>query len=106
RQDLAAIHNNLAVTRRGATDAEALREYAVARDMYAKLAAEFPGSPQYRFHLSNTHFNSASVLEKLGRIPEAETEHRKALALRKALAADHPLVRDYAVAMGKSACYL
>jgi serine/threonine protein kinase/tetratricopeptide (TPR) repeat protein len=75
--------------------AAALRDYATARDIHAKLAADFPDVPDYRRHLAECHNNLGHLLRDLGRRAEAEAAYRQALAIQERLAADFPAVPEY-----------
>jgi serine/threonine protein kinase len=80
----------------------ALREYTSARDIVAKLAADFPAVPLYRRDLAYTHDRLGDVLWRLVRRPEAEAEFRAALAIEERLVADFPAVPEYRSGLASS----
>jgi eukaryotic-like serine/threonine-protein kinase len=75
--------------------------FRLARDGFAKLAADFPDTPEHRHRLASSHHNLGIVFRDLGRRPEAEEQYRKAQAIYQKLAAEFPAVaghrRDLAV---------
>jgi tetratricopeptide (TPR) repeat protein len=66
-----------------------------ARDEYARLAAEFPALPEYRFELAGSHNDLGLLLKTLGKRGEAEAQYRAALALQEKLAAEFPALPKY-----------
>jgi len=83
---------------------EAVAAVRLARDGYAKLAADFPAVPQYRQKLAHSRNSLGVLLNDLGKRPEAEEQYRKALAIREKLAADFPAVPGYQVELGGRSC--
>jgi tetratricopeptide (TPR) repeat protein len=67
----------------------------LARDVYAKVAADFPAVPLYRQRLATCHNNLGILLVDLGKRQEGEEQYRQALALRENLAADFPAQPAY-----------
>jgi tetratricopeptide (TPR) repeat protein len=78
----------------GDTEA-ALATYAQMQAIFARLATDFPTVPSYRHQLAASHNNLGGRLKELGKLPEAEVECRRALALRKQLVTDSPTVPGY-----------
>src|SRR5207253_1512043 len=78
--------------------AAARRDVATARDILAKLAADFPTVPDYRHHLALSHFGQGFLLEW----PEATAAIRQALAIEEILVADFPAVPEYRAILAKS----
>jgi serine/threonine-protein kinase len=96
RQGVAGAHLRVGkIRRRLGQHAEAEAAYARARELYARLAADFPAVPQHRRDLAGTHNNLGVLLQTTGRPKEAEAAHLDALAIRKGLAADFPAVPQY-----------
>jgi serine/threonine-protein kinase len=73
---------------------EAEAAYARARELYARLAADFPAEPLYRREVARTHNNLGNLLKATGRPREAEAAYREARDLYKALAKDFLAVPD------------
>jgi serine/threonine protein kinase len=82
--------------------AEAAGAYRLARDEYAKLAADFPAVRGYRRKLANSHNNLGVLLIDMGKQPEAEAQYRQALAIREKLAADFPVWPRYRQELARS----
>jgi serine/threonine protein kinase len=59
--------------------AAALQDYERARDIFARLSAEFPDVHEYRSHLAESHRRLANQLAELGQLTEAEAEFRTAI---------------------------
>jgi serine/threonine-protein kinase len=102
RQDLARTHNNLGALytdlgrRTGPDSAESSHRAAVK--IFQKLAADFPNMPEYRQDLGESYNGLGILLADLGRETgpdSAESSHRAALAIRKALANEFPDVPEY-----------
>jgi eukaryotic-like serine/threonine-protein kinase len=74
---------------------EAAAAFGLARDRFAKLAAEFPAVPAYRQELAVSHHHLGALLKELGKWPQAEEQVRKALGIKEKLAADFPAVPAY-----------
>jgi serine/threonine protein kinase len=74
---------------------EAATAFRQALDGNEKLAADFPGEPEYRHELADCHHNLGTELHRLGKVPEAEQHYRQALALQEKLATDFPTVPEY-----------
>jgi serine/threonine protein kinase/gas vesicle protein len=81
---------------------ESAAAFALARDGYAKLAADFPAVPRYRQELALSHDELGLMLTNLEKRPEAEQEYRQALALLEKLAAEFPAVPQYRQHLAKS----
>jgi eukaryotic-like serine/threonine-protein kinase len=75
--------------------AEAEAANRLACNGYAKLAADFPAKPEYRFELAGSHLNLGVVLSDLEKRPEAEAQYRNALVICEKLAADFPAMPEY-----------
>jgi serine/threonine protein kinase/Flp pilus assembly protein TadD len=75
--------------------AEAAAAFRLARDGYAKLAADFPAVPEYRQELAGSHYELGMLPAGLGKQAEAEQQYREALALYETLAADFPAAPKY-----------
>jgi serine/threonine protein kinase/Tfp pilus assembly protein PilF len=86
--------------------AEAAAAFRLARDGYAKLAADFPAVPDYRQHLALSHNNLGNLFTGLGKRPKAQEQYRQALAIQAKLAADFPAVPRYQIDLGGSYCHL
>jgi serine/threonine-protein kinase len=96
RQGVAGAHLRVGKIRsRLGQHAEAEAAYVRARELYARLAAEFPAEPQYRQELATTYTNLGILLYDTGRHQEAERSYGDALELQKVLAADYPAVPLY-----------
>jgi tetratricopeptide (TPR) repeat protein len=67
---------------------EAEAALAHSRDAYARLAADFPGNPDYAHELAQSHTDRGILFESTGRPGEAEAEHGAALAVYHHLAPD------------------
>jgi serine/threonine-protein kinase len=74
---------------------EAEAAYRRARELFARLAADFPGLPQYRREAARSANNLGNLLSDIGRPAEAEAAYREALDLQKQLAAEFPAVPEY-----------
>jgi tetratricopeptide (TPR) repeat protein len=72
-----------------------LATYEQMRAAFARLAADFPTVPDYRYELARSHISRGTLLQDLGKRPEAEAEFRQALALHEQLARDFPAVPEY-----------
>jgi serine/threonine protein kinase len=66
-----------------------------ARDLYVKLATEFPTVPAYRFSLARGHNGLGVLLYDLGKWDLAEIEHRAGLDIHQKLVAEFPAVAAY-----------
>jgi serine/threonine protein kinase/predicted RNA polymerase sigma factor len=75
--------------------AAALATYEQMRAAFARLAADFPTVPDYRYELARSHNSRGVLLAAVGKRPEAEAEFRQALALQAQLARDFPAVPEY-----------
>jgi serine/threonine-protein kinase len=96
RQGVAGAHLRVGKIRyRLGQHQEAEAAYARARELYARLAAEFPADPQYRQELAHSHIYLGILLVETGRPKDAETSYRDALDLQKQLAQDFPGVPQY-----------
>jgi serine/threonine protein kinase/tetratricopeptide (TPR) repeat protein len=73
----------------------AIRDYASARDIYARLAADFPAAPDYRHDLAKCYLGLGGLLKEVGKLAEAEAAWRRASAIQEKLVADFPTVPDY-----------
>ena len=82
--------------------AESVAAFRMARDGYAKLAADFPAVPKYRQDLAGSHTNLGILLADLGKWPEAEKQYREALAIQEQLAAEFPAVPEYRQDLARS----
>ena len=105
RAGLAKSHNSLGVVLAGTgRPAEAEAEYRLSIDSRRKLAAEFPGVPEYPYDLAGTRQNLGNLLLAAGRVPDAEREFRGALATTEKLVADFPGPPRYRVSLGGGYC--
>jgi serine/threonine protein kinase/tetratricopeptide (TPR) repeat protein len=76
--------------------AQAVVAMQMALDGFVTLAADFPAVPEYRQELSLSHHRLGFLLTDLEKLPEAEEQYRKALAIQEKLAADFPTEQAYA----------
>jgi hypothetical protein len=53
-------------------------EYETARDLLKTLAEQYPGVPEYRHNLANTHLDLGVGLGDLGQWEAARSEYKKA----------------------------
>jgi eukaryotic-like serine/threonine-protein kinase len=84
-------YHRLALVRDAIGEKEsALRDYEQMRDIFAKLAADFPGEPKYREALAGSHDNLGIILNDLAQRTASETAHRTALKILEQLAVDFP----------------
>ena len=105
RAGLAKAHNSLGVVLSGTgRPAEAEAEYRLSIDARRKLAAEFPGVPDYAYDFAGSRQNLGNLLLASGRVPDAEREFRGALATTEKLVADFPATPRYRVSLGGSYC--
>jgi serine/threonine-protein kinase len=96
RQGVADAHLRVGKIRaRLGQHAEAEAAYVRARELYARLAAEFPAEPQYRQQLASSHNSLGNLLRDMGRPKEEEAAYRDALVLKKQLVQDFPGVPLY-----------
>jgi len=96
RNQLAGIHNNLAIVLKSSGRLqEAEQAFRDALVLLKQLAAEFPAVLSYRRHLASTQQNLGSLLWTMDRAQEAELPLREALALDKQLMVEFPDVPDY-----------
>jgi hypothetical protein len=94
RQGVAGAHLRVGrIREKLGQHAEAEAAFRRAAELYARLAAEFPATPQYREGLAMSH--NSLLLSDTGRAKEAEAAYTDARDLQKALAADFPQVPDY-----------
>jgi serine/threonine-protein kinase len=75
--------------------AEAEAAYVRARELYARLGADFPAVPQYRQDLARSYETLGNLLKDTGRPKEAEASYRDALDIQKQLVQDFPGVPQY-----------
>jgi serine/threonine-protein kinase len=94
RTAAAALRVGKIEERLGRTE-QAVVAFQMARDGYAKLAADAPAVPEYRQELANSHHYLGNVLRDLGKRAPAEEQYRQALAIRQKLAAEFPAVPAY-----------
>jgi serine/threonine protein kinase/tetratricopeptide (TPR) repeat protein len=96
RFDQAEAYCKLAKVRRWMGENEtAIREYTTARDLFAKLAADFPTVADYRDGWARSLTGLGYALQSLGKRPEAEVAYRRSINLHEQLAADFPNAPDY-----------
>ncbi len=69
---------------------EAEAAYARSRELYARLAEEFPDRTEFRQELAKNHNNLANLLADSDRLTEAEADYRHASEIQHQLAVDHP----------------
>ena len=67
----------------------ALTDYESMQAIFAKLVAEFPDVPTYRFDLAKTYQNRGNLLVALGRVDEAESAFREGLRIKEHLAKEY-----------------
>jgi serine/threonine protein kinase/Flp pilus assembly protein TadD len=68
----------------------AIRDWEEMRTIFARLTAEFPTVPEYRYKLAASHSNLANSLKRLGQHVEAEAAFRQAMGMKQKLIADFP----------------
>jgi serine/threonine protein kinase/tetratricopeptide (TPR) repeat protein len=73
----------------------ALQDAEEMRTIFARLTADSPAEPGHRHHLARSYYLSAVVLNLLGKYPEAEAAHRRALGILEKLVAEFPDVANY-----------
>ncbi|HEX4591524.1 MAG TPA: protein kinase, partial [Gemmataceae bacterium] len=73
----------------------ALADYEAERDIFAKLAGEFPDVPSYRHDLGKSLNNRGNLLYALGKFDDAESTYRAALTMKGGLAEEFPDVPAY-----------
>jgi serine/threonine-protein kinase len=96
RKGVAGAHRRVGTIRdKLGQHAEAEAAYVRSRELYARLAAEFPAVPQYRQELAQSHNNLGILLYDTGRRKDAEASYRDALVLQKQLADEFPGVPEY-----------
>ncbi|HEV3437501.1 MAG TPA: protein kinase, partial [Gemmata sp.] len=78
---------------------ESATAYRMARDLFEKLAADFPNVPEYRDGLAGSHISLGVPLHDLGQVAEAEEQFQKALTIWEKLAAEFPNVLKYRTAL-------
>jgi tetratricopeptide (TPR) repeat protein len=78
-------------------DAEAALERS--RELYAGLAADFPGAPGYRRDLARTYYRLSLLYGRTGRAPKEEAALHKSLSIFRGLAAELPGVPDYQLSL-------
>jgi tetratricopeptide (TPR) repeat protein len=69
--------------------------YGRAIDLYAQLAAEFPGEALYAYELAASHDGLAKIFQATGRLEEAEQSYQRCIDLSAKLAAAFPDWPDY-----------
>jgi serine/threonine-protein kinase len=74
---------------------EAEAAYRHSQQLYAQLAADFPGRPEFRQDLARSQHHLGNLLAATGRAQGAEAAYRAAQALYRQLAADFPGRPDY-----------
>jgi serine/threonine protein kinase len=110
RSALAETHNNLAVlyeerarARRaegdtGQAEADfrlAEADFRDARDVWARLAQDYPGVEAVQKSLPHSHFNLGRLYEGTNQLGEAEKSLREACRLWRELVRDHPALPEY-----------
>jgi serine/threonine protein kinase/tetratricopeptide (TPR) repeat protein len=80
----------------------ALKLYRRSRELWARLAAEFPTEPEYLRGLGRTHTYLGRLLSDLGRYEDGIAELRQGVAHCEKLAADFPDVPEYRNELGKT----
>lgn len=80
---------------------EAETDLRRAHDLFARLAADFPGRPRYLFEQANCQNSLANVCALQERYGEAEETWRRSLELFAALVKQSPDVADYRSALGR-----
>jgi serine/threonine protein kinase/tetratricopeptide (TPR) repeat protein len=91
RQRLAAAAFRVGmIEERLGRDEEAVAMFQQARDLYARLTAEFPTVREYRRDLADSHGELANLLRNVGKAKQAATEYRAAVALKKNLVSAFP----------------
>jgi serine/threonine protein kinase/tetratricopeptide (TPR) repeat protein len=75
---------------------EAEAAWERSRELYAGLVADFPGVPDYRMSLAETHRHLGTLYRgSAGRAPEAEATLRQGLTIARPLVAEFPGEPDY-----------
>lgn len=91
RREVAEAHRRMGHIRyRLGEYREAEIAYERARELYARLAADFPAEAHYRQDLAGSYNNLATLLEMTDRPREAERAYREAVAVHGQLAAAFP----------------
>jgi serine/threonine protein kinase/tetratricopeptide (TPR) repeat protein len=75
--------------------AAAIRDYTAARDVQARLVADFPAVPEYRHQLARCYLGLGELLKGVGKRAEAQTAWRRASTIQAVLVAEYPAVPDY-----------
>ena len=78
------------------------QNYADAVELWQQLVSEFPGRPQYRELLANSHNSLGSMLASSGRLQDGERHFSAALSLRKKLVAEFPTRGEYGLSLVRS----
>src|SRR5262245_54387082 len=78
------------------------RDYTTARDIFAKLAADFADVPDYRHQLASCLLDLGENLSVLGKKSEAEAEYLGARSILETLVNDFPMVPDYRDALART----
>jgi serine/threonine-protein kinase len=79
-------------------EAEAALERS--RELYAGLAANFPGVPTYRMSLVQIHRHLGALYRRSGRVPKAEAALRQGVIIGRTLVAESPCEPDYQRGLG------
>ncbi len=91
RRDLADGHALLALSYLFMNRAdESVAERHKELELREKLLSEFPTSPEYHRRLARAHVDLGNAIIEAERFHEAETHHRRALAILKEFRGDHP----------------
>ncbi len=92
----ARAYDDLAFLRHQTGDWDAaLREQKQAETIFRRLVNEYPDRPELQQQLAEVLNNHGSVLQIVGRLPEAEAAHREALEMTDQLVAAHPQEGSY-----------
>src|SRR5262249_49911235 len=86
---LANVRHTLGENETAALDSEA------ERAIFARLAADFPAVPAYRFRLAVSLKDGAYFLNHLGKRQEAEAAYRQGQDICEKLVADFPSVAEF-----------
>jgi tetratricopeptide (TPR) repeat protein/energy-coupling factor transporter ATP-binding protein EcfA2 len=104
RADIARAHLRLGhINRMVGRPDEAVREYSRAVESYGSLAAQYPGTAEYRQALAEAHNWLGETLRPLaGRGSEAAAEYDRALELQRALVREDPDTERFRIDLART----
>jgi len=76
--------------------------WLLARDLYTRLVADFPGVPVYRRDLARVHQDLAILYSRAERAQEAQAEYDRCLSIGRSLVSEFPEVPSYRLSLARS----